>query len=278
MSLVAGSAGVVFALSPQVNYDSVRAEVGKILEEDEDMAPTMVRLAWHASGTYSCISKDGGSEGGTMRFAPEKDFGANAGLDTARDALMGIKSKYPGISYGDLWTLAGCVAIESMGGPTIDWRPGREDRPSGKHCPPDGRLPDGALGAEHIRNVFNRMDFSDREIVALAGAHSVGRCHRDRSGFEGPWSRSPTTWSTEYYRELLENTWTEKKWDGPRQFEDPTGDLMMLPTDMALVTDLDFKKWVNVYANDEERFNQEFSRAFKKLLEQGVRQFEKERF
>jgi hypothetical protein len=46
-------------------------------------------------------------------------------------------------------------------------------------------LPDGALGADHIREVFGRMGFSDQEIVALSGAHALGRCHSDRSGFDG---------------------------------------------------------------------------------------------
>jgi cytochrome c peroxidase len=49
----------------------------------------------------------------------------------------------------------------------------------------DIRLPDGALGADHIREIFGRMGFSDQEIVALSGAHNMGRCHADRSGFDG---------------------------------------------------------------------------------------------
>ncbi len=63
----------------------------------------------------------------------------------------------------DLWTLAGCVAIESAcPGPSIPWSPGREDKPDGSYCPPDGRLPDASLGAAHIRDVFGRMGFDDR--------------------------------------------------------------------------------------------------------------------
>lgn len=47
------------------------------------------------------------------------------------------------------------------------------------------------------------MGFNDKEIVALSGAHSLGRCHEDRSGFTGPWTRAPTTFSNEYFRLLL---------------------------------------------------------------------------
>lgn len=44
------------------------------------------------------------------------------------------------------------------------------------------------------------MGFNDQEIVALSGAHSLGRCHAGRSGFEGPWSVTPTKFSTQYYK------------------------------------------------------------------------------
>ena len=51
-----------------------------------------------------------------------------------------------------------------------------------------------------IRDIFYRMGFNDQEIVALAGAHALGRCHADRSGFDGPWTRSPTTFSNDYFK------------------------------------------------------------------------------
>ncbi len=43
-------------------------------------------------------------------------------------------------------------------------------------CPPDGRLPDAAKGPPHLRDIFYRMGFNDQEIVALSGAHALGRC------------------------------------------------------------------------------------------------------
>lgn len=87
-----------------------------------------MRLAWHAAGTYNTFDNTGGSHGATMRFAPESAWGANAGLGIARDILEPIKTKFGSkLSYADLWTLAGIVAIEHMGGPKITWRPGRTD-------------------------------------------------------------------------------------------------------------------------------------------------------
>lgn len=139
-------------------------------------------------------------------------------------------------------------------------------------CPPDGRLPDGANPTpQHPRDVFYRMGFNDQEIVALLGAHGMGRCHTDRSGFDGPWTFSPTTFSNAYFTELLNRKWVDKKWNGPKQFVDKeTGNLMMLPADMAFVKDGEFKKWVKTYAKDEKRFHNDFAKAFKKLVELGV--------
>jgi cytochrome c peroxidase len=54
----------------------------------------LVRLAWHASGTYDKETGTGGSNGATMRFAPESNHGANAGLKTARDFLEPVHGEF----------------------------------------------------------------------------------------------------------------------------------------------------------------------------------------
>jgi cytochrome c peroxidase len=214
-----------------------------------------------------------------MRFKPESAWGANAGLQGTRDALEPLKKKH-NCSYADLYTLSGVVAIEKMGGPVIAWRSGRTDS-TGPTTVPDGRLPDADKGSspatrQHIRDIFHRMGFNDREIVALSGAHAVGRCHTDASGYWGPWTRAETTFSNEYFRLLLEEKWTlkkthnGKKWEGPPQYETKDGQLMMLHSDVALVEDAEFKKYVQMYAKDEKVFFDDFAAAFSKLLELGV--------
>jgi len=57
---------------------------------------------------------------------------------------------------------------------------------------------------------------------------------------------------------------------GKKQFENPAKDLMMLPADLALIADPEFKKWVDAYAKDQGRFFDDFAKAFSKLLELGV--------
>lgn len=219
------------------------------------------------------MENSGGSHGGCIRFNPEASYGANAGLHIARDALEKVKAENPNITYADLYTLAGVVAIEEMGGPSVKWEPGRSDFSSGGA--PDGRLPDADKGEivatiSHIRSIFYRMGFDDSEIVALIGAHALGRCYPSRSGYSGPWTRAEFTFSNEYFRELLESKWTVKKWAGPTQFEDETGDLMMLPTDMAMIWDKSFRVYVEAYAKDQDKYFEDFANACSKLFELGV--------
>ncbi|KAI9189269.1 heme peroxidase [Blastocladiella emersonii ATCC 22665] len=258
-----------------LDYKKVAADIADLLDadyEDGSYGPILVRLAWHASGTYAKGEGNGGSNGATMRFHAESSDGANNGLNIARDLLEPIKAKYPEISYADLWTLAGVVAIKELGGPSIPWRSGRSDAPDESACPPQGRLPDASKDQKHVRDVFYRMGFDDREIVALLGAHALGRCHTDRSGYSGPWTFSPTMLTNDYYKLLLSETWQKKKWDGPLQYEDKkTKSLMMLPSDMAMLWDSKFKVYVKEFAADEAVFFDAFASAFGKLLELGVK-------
>ncbi|CAO3632592.1 unnamed protein product [Mucor hiemalis] len=260
-----------------IDYQQIYNDIAELLDENPDYddgsyGPVLVRLAWHASGTYDKDSKTGGSNGATMRFKPESSHGANNGLAIARDLLEEkIHKKYPEISYGDLWTLAGVCAVQELGGPTIPWRPGREDAFE-TECTPDGRLPDAGKKQDHIRDIFYRMGFNDQEIVALAGAHALGRCHPDRSGFEGPWQEAPTMFSNEYFKALTSRKWIKKDLpNGGYQYVDKNNtDVMMLPAEIAMHADKEFKKYFDLYAKDEGKFFEDFAAAFKKLIELGV--------
>lgn len=274
--LALGSQTMLAEAPKEVDYHAIRNEIAGMLDVDDfddgSLGPIFVRLAWHASGTYDKNSCTGGSAGATMRFCPESNWDANAGLGVARDLLEKVKRRHAGISHGDLWTLAAVVAIEEMGGPKIAWRPGRVDAVAGAFkALPDGRLPDGDKGGDHLRHIFYKMGMNDQEIVALTGAHCLGRMHKQNSGWDGPWTRSPTTFSNEFFRELVENKWTPGVENGLPVFRDPTGDLLMLPADLAMLEDPAFKKWTMIYAYDEKRFFNDFAAAFNKLTEAGCK-------
>ncbi len=76
-----------------------------IICQKANSCPMAVRLAWHASGTYHAAECTGGSNGATMRFAPESEDGANAGLGIEQDVLQAVKREFPELSYADIWTL-----------------------------------------------------------------------------------------------------------------------------------------------------------------------------
>jgi catalase (peroxidase I) len=252
-------------------YDkALRAEISStIISKKGNVCPFAIRLAWHASGTFDkedATVQAGGSDGATMRFEPEITDGANAGLALMQDIIKPVQKKFPGLSLADLWTVAGSQAVKLLGGPDVPVSYGRTDAADNTTCPPNGRLPDASQGAQHLRDVFYRMGFDDTAIVALSGAHTLGSCHRLRSGFDGPWTTNPLKFDNEYFKNLLELEWKPREWDGPLQYTDPSGKLMMLPTDLALIEDEKFLPIVQAYAKDEQLFFKDFAEAFRYVV------------
>uniref|UniRef100_A0ACD5YAT6 Uncharacterized protein n=1 Tax=Avena sativa TaxID=4498 RepID=A0ACD5YAT6_AVESA len=222
----------------------------RALIASKSCAPIMLRLAWHDAGTYDKTTNTGGPNG-SIRFPKELGHSANAGLKIAVDLLEPIKQRHPKITYADLYQLAGVVAVEVTGGPTIDFIPGRKDSPD---CPEEGRLPDAKQGASHLRDVFYRMGLSDKDIVALSGGHTLGKARLDRSGFDGAWTKDPLKFDNSYFVELLKG--------------DSDG-LLKLPTDKVLADHPAFRPYVEKYAKDEEAFFREYAESHKKLSELG---------
>lgn len=256
---------------PAVNMGDLYSDVRKaIINSKANASPIILRLAWHASGTFDKTNSSGGSDGATMRFEPESTDDANAGLGIVRDMLLPVHKAHPEVSMADLWIVAGCAAIEFMGGPKIPFGLGRADAKDGSACPMNGRLPDAAQGAQHLRDVFYRQGFNDQEIVALSGAHTLGSCHKSRSGFDGPWTRNPLVFDNNYFKLLLGLDWVPREWDGNLQYTDTaTKKLMMLPTDMCLIEDPKFKEWVEKYAADQQLFFKDFAKVAGKLFSNG---------
>jgi cytochrome c peroxidase len=250
-----------------------KQELMSFCSSRRNMAPLLVRLSWHDAGTYDKKDGSGGPRGCMRNAGGEASHGANAGLGIARDLLAPVKSKFEDFSHADFWSLAAVCAIKVMGGPDIPWRAGRPDATKGDV--PDGRLPDATQGSDHLRCVFHRMGFSDQEIVALAGAHAVGMCHGDRSGFVGPWTTTALDFDNAFFVNLTTMKWHKKKQDNGLEVfvTDSQPGIIMLPTDIALITDPKMVCWVELYAKDKQRFYTDFAAAFAKLQELGVSNF-----
>lgn len=239
--------------------------------------PIFIRLSWHDAGVFSSGKLTGGCPNAAMRFkdAGEGSFGANAGLPTvALDLLKPITDKYvpATISNTDLWALAANVATECMGGPKIPTRFGRVDAKSADESVESqvGRLPDGDKGVDHLREIFHPKGFTDEDIVALSGAHTVGKCHLDRSGFDGPWVEDPLKFNNTYFKELLEKSYeSETTAKGCPQHRHKATGTMMLISDLALLED-PFKATVELFAKDQEAFFTAYTKAWVKLQENGT--------
>ncbi|XP_019423695.1 PREDICTED: L-ascorbate peroxidase 3, peroxisomal-like [Lupinus angustifolius] len=228
--------------------DKARRDL-RALISTTNCAPLMLRLAWHDAGTYDAKTRTGGPNG-SIRNVQELNHSANKGLHKAVQLCEEVKTKHPILSYADIYQLAGVVAVEVTGGPTIDFIPGRKDL---LESPPEGRLPDAKQGASHLREIFYRMGLTDKDIVALSGGHTLA--HLERSGYDGQWTREHLKFDNSYFVELLK---ADSK------------DLLKLPTDMALVEDPKFRKYVELYATDEDAFLEDYAASHKKLSELGL--------
>jgi catalase (peroxidase I) len=115
------------------------------------------------------------------------------------------------LSTADLWVLAANVSIELMGGPKVPTKIGRIDSLSCTESVKDqcGRFPDGDKGADHLREIFEPKGFNDEDIVALSGAHTLGECHLENSGFKGPWTQDPNAFDNSFFQNLLDLEYIE---------------------------------------------------------------------
>ena len=119
-----------------LDFKSLEKEMHDLMTERQDWWPAdwghygglMIRMAWHAAGTYRTGDGRGGAGTGNLRFAPLNSWPDNGNLDKARRLLWPIKKKYGNnISWADLFILAGNIAYESMGLKTFGFSYGRTD-------------------------------------------------------------------------------------------------------------------------------------------------------
>ncbi|AHE99685.1 catalase/peroxidase HPI [Thioalkalivibrio paradoxus] len=120
----------------KLDFDALKKDMHALMTESQEWWPAdwghygglMIRMSWHAAGTYRIADGRGGGGTGNQRFAPINSWPDNVSLDKARRLLWPIKKKYGNkISWADLIILAGNVAYENMGLKTFGFSFGRED-------------------------------------------------------------------------------------------------------------------------------------------------------
>ena len=199
----------------KLDVQALKKDLTAVMTDSQDWWPAdwghygglMVRMAWHAAGSYRVADGRGGAGTGNQRFAPLNSWPDNVNLDKARRLLWPVKKKYGNrLSWADLIILAGNVAYESMGLKTYGFAFGREDiwhpeqdvywgsekewLASSRHdgdkrdqlenplaavqmgliyVNPEGvnGTPDPLRTAQDVRLTFARMAMNDEETVAL---------------------------------------------------------------------------------------------------------------
>ncbi|KAJ3075906.1 hypothetical protein HDU98_006538 [Podochytrium sp. JEL0797] len=234
----------------------------------QGLGPHLVRLAFMDS------TQPGGGHAWFLvdNSEPSSDAALLASL------LQGIESTK--ISHADALAFAAASVIGSANkyGIMVRFRPGRADAVT----PITEVKTDATWGADALRSYWANLGFtSDRNVTALMGAHNFGNCHPDVSGYSGPWTSTPLSLTNEFFQLLNDNenpstnpspytnvTITHNsisKWE----FVDPTG-RMMLPVDMSLIQDAQYRTWVDFYASNEQQFVSDFAVTFGSLLELNI--------
>lgn len=269
--------------------------IGDVLKE-KDCAPIFLRMAWHDAGTYDSRREnlgwpEAGGAIGSLRTHHEIYAPVNAGLMRAISTFLApIKKEVPLVSWADLFQMAGACAVEASGGPVIPIRYGRVDgKPVDKAPPPFGLPdarppyagPDEKDPAAHLKYVFGKYNMTNKDIVALSGAHTIGRAFAERSGAVKEGLDDGTAYTKAGCPFLRHSTtpggrsWTKNwlKFDNSYFTDMGNGDseTFSLPTDLVLKEHLDFKPYFDEFAADQKSFFVAYSASHVKLSELGAK-------
>ena len=265
----------------------VRSMAAAAVERDPEAAPAFLRLAFHDAATRR---GDGQGPNGSIRFELMRNENVGPSL---RRALLAVEQmvKAFGVSWADAIALSGAVVVEVLGGPRIEVPLGRVDAMA-----PDaeGRLPEGGLTAGALRDYYRQLELTDEELVALQGAHTIGRwtsllgvdgecmakqgfdfwsCSREQ-GKRLPFTSRPKVFNNDYFKELLTYEQRQKKPPPRKRFKDRVNEdvpaLYLIPSDIGLLYDQRLHREVEKFAADEAAFFRAFERAYLKLVDPRV--------
>ncbi|KAJ3123524.1 heme peroxidase [Physocladia obscura] len=268
--------------SPSVSaadWDSMRSRVLSSIGLGN--GPRLMRIAWDNAKTWDAVDGSGGSHAQ-----------AYVGITTTTD--INIRADYAlltairgsvNISISDTAAFAGAVSasnscLSGVACANVAFRPGRADATTTSDAPISSSYAEffdaGSANPADLRASFSRLspNLTDREIVALMGAHNLGDCHLPISGYAGPWTLTPLAFENTFFR-LLQNNATYVTQNVTyndsikTQYIDTQG-RMMLFVDMSLTRDDSLLNWVNYYASNENDFFADFGSAYSIILELGL--------
>jgi len=274
----------------------VRKDVSQYLNDDPTVAGGILRLAFHDAATREC-DESGTSYTGGPNGSIKYEVGWSENRGIARP-LRVVQSIYDntgvndmGLSFADCIALAGAESVEFAGGPRISIKLGRLDsseadakkrrnvlQGSTDRSLVDTTLPSAGLDSDGLRLYFGALGLSEKEFVALSGAHDLGRhvtlldmpksCLKDltRECLEiapvlMPFvAEEPDRFSNTYFKKLLR--WYDRNIE--------LGEVAFIPTDVDLVVDEGLRTHVQHFAKDEASFFSTFTSAYQKLVDVGT--------
>ncbi len=205
------------------------------------LAPLFLRLAFHDAITYDPATRSGGANG-SIRLPEELAREENRGMAVAIELLRPVQQHFTQVSWADLIALAGAVAVTRTGGPDIELPLGRKDSDT-PSLP--ARVFSANQSLEETKVQFREMGFTFQELVALSGAHTLGKANGV------PFTEDLFSFTNSYFRLLMNRQLEEKE--------------HLLPTDRGLMSDAECSRQVELYALNEEVFFKDFTAAYRKL-------------
>ena len=204
----------------------------------QQKAPLFLRAAFHDAGKYSARLKTGGADG-SLRLPEQLSRYENRGMEIPINLLKPVKERFPEASWADLIALSGAIAVQKCGGPEILVPLGRVDS--------DQYTPANVLDLENKSTEQMKEHFADtglnvQEMVALSGAHTIGRLKG--IPFTDDWYK----FNNSYFKALVSGNTKN-----------------MLSTDKDMMKDPECREIILRYANSQDEFFKDFAAAYIKM-------------
>lgn len=239
----------------QENGAAARDLIRAAIARDPTLAGTFLRASFHDA--FPQAGSRGGANG-SLRFEVRR--GENFGLKRAVDILAEVVEK-SGLGWADAFAVAGAVAVEETGGPRISVKLGRVDAEEGD---PTGILPGFDETVVELRNRFEPRGYDDRDLVALSGAHTLGRSSN------GVFVKESNKFRNDYFINLM---WFQERRElgESEKVGPPDRPNFQLPSDVHLLDSPKTLEIVREFAADQNAFFEQFKKSYIKMTEQGAK-------